>query len=183
VWAPRSSPRLFFETFFGVLWVVHRIEAIAASLIRSEQRPEKLEVFLSVTVREKAAVTDPDESLRQDVSEEATEELDRTESHDALLRLVGVVLPKKGDVASLERYEAAVRDGHTMRVAGEVPEHMRWATEGRLGIDKPVLLVEGGEVLSEQGSIAEVCEVALEAEVSSVESTKKVAEELASEQT
>ncbi len=37
----------------------------------------------------------------------------------------------------LESHEAVVGDGHAMRVAGEIAEHMMRTAEGGLGVDDP----------------------------------------------
>jgi hypothetical protein len=52
----------------------------------------------------------------------------------------------EGHAALVERNEAAVRDGDTMGVPGEVSEHCLRPGDGRLGIDKPVLLPQRREM-------------------------------------
>src|SRR4029453_3862041 len=56
--------------------------------------------------------------------EETTEELDGAEGHDALLALVGIVLPQEGDLALLEAHETAIGDGDAVGVAREIPQHV-----------------------------------------------------------
>jgi hypothetical protein len=73
------------------------------------------------------------------MQQETAQELFRGHGHLPLLISVGIILPAKGNLVVLERYQAVVGDGHAMGVASEITQHMMRATEGRLGIDDPVL--------------------------------------------
>ena len=72
--------------------------------------------------------------------EEAAQELLRRERHGALLAVVRVVLPAKGDLGVGDREQAMVGDGHAMGVAGQVVKDVFGSAKGRLGIDDPVAL-------------------------------------------
>ena len=84
---------------------------------------------------------DAHKSTRHYVEEEASEKLFRRERHDAILIPVGVIAPTKADAAFPQRQESVIGDGHAMGVACQIPQHLLWAAEGRLGIDHPFLLI------------------------------------------
>ena len=64
-------------------------------------------------------------ALRQDVEQEAPDELVGGERHCAVPRqpVAAVILVAEGHAALVERSEPAVRDGDAMGVAGEIGEH------------------------------------------------------------
>ncbi len=72
---------------------------------------------------EEAEREDADKAARQDVEQEAAQELLRTERHHSLLISVGIILPAESNLVMLESHEAVVGDGHAMVVAGEIAEH------------------------------------------------------------
>ena len=82
---------------------------------------------------------DADKAAGQDVKQEAAQELLGTERHPSLLISVGIILPAESNLAMFESHEAVVGDGYAMGIAGEIAEHMVGTTEGRLGVDDPVL--------------------------------------------
>src|SRR6478736_8367776 len=86
--------------------------------------------------------------LRQNVEQEAPDELVGAERYCAIPRLpvAAVILVAKGHAALVESNEATVRDGDAMGVTGEIGEYCFWPGEGRLDVDKPVLLHERCEV-------------------------------------
>jgi hypothetical protein len=69
--------------------------------------------------REQAVVANAVEAMRQDMEQEAADELVRCERHDTLpLRTIAaVVFVAEGDPGLVERNEALVRDGDPMGVA------------------------------------------------------------------
>jgi hypothetical protein len=88
---------------------------------------------------------DADKAARQDVEQEAAQELLRTEGHHSLLITVGIILPTESNLVLLESHQAMVGDGDAMGIAGEVAEHMMGTAEGGLGIDDPVLTEQGAQ--------------------------------------
>jgi hypothetical protein len=90
-------------------------------------------------VGEEAEVADADEAARQQVEQEAAEELIEAQSQQSLLVGMCRVTPAEGDVALLESNEPAVGDGDAMRVPTEVAQRVFRSTEWGLGIDDPVL--------------------------------------------
>jgi hypothetical protein len=91
-------------------------------------------------------VTNADQALRQDVDEEATQELVCRDNHDLLLATASVVLPKEGDALFLERQETMVGDGDAVSVSGEIVENVFRSTEGSFRMDNPLL----GEELAQE---------------------------------
>src|SRR6266446_8959652 len=86
--------------------------------------------------------------LRQDVEQEAPDELVSRQHQGAVPRLpvAAVILVTEGHAALVEAEQAAVRDSDAVRVAGEISEHRLGPGEGRLGVDEPVHSPEWREV-------------------------------------
>ena len=83
-------------------------------------------------MREKPKETDADEALGQDVQAESTEEFDGSDRHRPRLTAVPVVLPSESDGAVSDVDNPMIRDGHAVRVAREVLQHVLGAAEGWL---------------------------------------------------
>jgi len=90
-------------------------------------------------------MADLDEARWQDVKQEPADELDRVERQALLLVPVGRVSPAEGHVAIVYLQQAAIGDGHPVRIASQILEHMLGTTEGCLGIDHPVESLELSE--------------------------------------
>ena len=69
-------------------------------------------------------MADAVKSLRQDVEQEAPDELVSGERHRAIacLPVAAVILVAEGDTALVEGKQATVRDGDAVGVAGEIGE-------------------------------------------------------------
>jgi hypothetical protein len=106
---------------------------------RAEQRTTTFERSTASAVGEESEVSDANQAARQNVEQEAAQELMSGNSHDLLLAAVGIVSPAEGDAIILEGHEAMVGDGNAMSVTGQVVENMFGATEGWLGVDDPVV--------------------------------------------
>ena len=87
-----------------------------------------------------AEVADADEASGQHMLAEAAQELACGERHDALLVAVRVVFPSEAHVAAIKAEQALVADGDAMGIAAEIAQHANGISEGRLGIDHPVVL-------------------------------------------
>jgi len=101
---------------------------------REGMRPE--------SIREKTKIPDSHESLRQHVQEEAAQELSSQHHHRALLAAVSIVLPSEGDAFAIECEESMIGNGDPVRISAEITQDLLRATEGRFGIDHPVLAVQ-----------------------------------------
>ena len=84
--------------------------------------------------------------LRQDVDEEAADELVGGERHDlvAVAALDAVVLPLEGDAVVVERDQAAVGDGDAVGVARQIGQHRLGPAERALGSRRPIRLLRSG---------------------------------------
>ena len=101
------------------------------------------------SVGEQAEVTDAHEAFWQHVQEEASQELDSVEFHDAPLATMRVVLPAEVDILTVEGGDPVVGDGDAMCVASQVTKYVFGAAEGRLGIDHPLVPAQLGEQFRE----------------------------------
>src|SRR5262249_29888626 len=61
-----------------------------------------------------------------------------------------IVLPSERDAGVAGCNEAAVRDGDTMRVTGEIAQHLLGSRERRLAMDYPVDAPQRGEEVLER---------------------------------
>ena len=89
-------------------------------------------------------MTDAVEPGRQNVEQEAADELVGRECHDPLASgaIVAIILAAEGDAGFVETYQPLVRDGDAVGIAGEICEHCFGAGEGRLGVDHPALVTD-----------------------------------------
>ena len=80
------------------------------------------------------------EALGQHVHQEAPDKLVRGKPHrlPAARAVDAIVLPTERDAGVVGCNEAAVRDGDTMRVTGEIAQHLLGSRERRLAVDYPV---------------------------------------------
>src|SRR6202035_3161701 len=94
--------------------------------------------------REEAVMANAMEALRQDMDEEATDELAGGKRHGGVTgrSFDTVVLDPEGHARGVGPDEATVRDGDPVGVAGQISEHGLGTREWTLGIDVPALLSE-----------------------------------------
>jgi len=93
----------------------------------------------ALPVGEEAEVADPHEAAREQVQEEAAQELvDRQSQKPLLVGMYGVT-PAKHDAALLKSNEPAVGNGDAMRVAAEIAQRVFQPTEWGPGVDDPVV--------------------------------------------
>ena len=104
-----------------------------------EQSETEWKEFCSLSVGEEAEVADAHKAARQQVKQEAAQELIDGQSHEPLLVAVSGVAPAKGYVALGESNQPAVGDGDAMGVGAEIAQHMFWSAERPLGVDDPVV--------------------------------------------
>ena len=122
---------------------------------------------VGVAVGQPAEVADADKAGRQDVEEEAAEELDGVEGEHFFPTAVTVILPAEPDTAVFDLQEAVVGECDAVSVASEVLNDLGGAAEWALGIDDPALTagrtqpaVEGFWI-GERGQIAKETELSL----------------------
>jgi len=103
-------------------------------------------------------VTDAHKPVRQDVQQEAANELVGVQSHRAQLIGIAVVPPTEGDFVVVDVQQPMVRDRHSMSVAAEVVEHLCGAAERSLGIDDPIDRANGVQKAIKRTAIRQVLE-------------------------
>ena len=114
-----------------------------------EMDPAQGEGLAAVAVGEQSEVADLDEACGQDVEQEAADELDRIEGHDAAAVVVSGVPPAEAHLSVVEAEQSSVGDGDAVGVAGQVLQHMFGSAEGRLGVDHPLSLAQRAQAGSE----------------------------------
>src|SRR6185437_7062211 len=97
----------------------------------------------TMSVSQQAIVTNALQPLRQDVEQEATDELVGLEGHSLLGIVVPVVLPFESDPPVVDVQDAVVGDRDTVGVAADVVENLFGSGKGRLGVNHPLLLSQG----------------------------------------
>ncbi len=130
-------------------------------------------------VGEEPEVADAHEAARQQVQEEAAQELVDRQSQEALLVGVGGVSPAEGDVALLKADESAVGDGDAVGVSAEIAQRVFRSAEGRLGIDDPVVAEQRSQPCGEGPWFRKWREVAIELKLVLVEGGLQSGDELA----
>ena len=87
-----------------------------------------------------SVVTDAVEALRQNVDEEAADELAGGQRHDLLaLATIGtIVLPSEGNAVVADCDQSAVGDGDAVGIARQIGQHGLRPTERALGTDDPL---------------------------------------------
>ena len=89
-----------------------------------------------------AEVADFMQAFRQDVLEKAAQKLFVSQSHYAPPVVMGVVLPTECYVGVGHVDNSMVGDRYSMGVAGQILQHMLGSSEGRLGVDHPLLAAQ-----------------------------------------
>lgn len=126
-------------------------------------------------------MADANQSLRQHVDQEPSQELIGRNGHHLLRAAVGVVLPAEGDAIFLKGDEAMVGDGDAVRVASKVVEDMLRSTEGWLGVDDPLLRVKLSQELGEALGSRKLLERAVKLELALNSELLESSDELAAE--
>jgi len=120
------------------------------------------EVLLAEAVGELPAVADTHEAVRQDVEEEAADELTAVDAVGAPAPAALVVLVAEEDVLVLSAHEPLVGDGDAVGVAAEIFDHLFGPGERRLDVDDPVLEAGPVEQVVEAGRVLELADLVRE---------------------
>ena len=94
-------------------------------------------------------MADADESLRQDVKQESSDELVSRDGHRSHLVAAGVISPTEGHAFAIEADESVVGDGDTMSITTEIADDLFRPAEGGFGINNPILTKQRSEERSE----------------------------------
>ena len=133
----------------------------------------------TLSVGEKAEVTDAHEALGEQVQEKAVQELVHAQSHEFLLVTVSRITPAKRKLTIREGNQPMIGDGHAVRVATEVVQDVLGTTERGLGVDHPVFAKEQSQPGSESFGLRKRSEFSCEMESAAVERLPKAGDELA----
>src|SRR5665213_984888 len=133
----------------------------------------------ALPVGEEAEVADAYEAAWQQVEQKAAQELVDRQSHEPLLVGVRGISPAEGDVALLKGDQSAVGDGDAVGVAAEIAQRVFRSSEGRLGIDDPVVAEQGSEPCGEGPWFRHWREVAIELKLVLAEGGLQSGDELA----
>ena len=122
-----------------------------------EQCAGRRDVLGAVGVGKEPVVADAVEALGQHVQQEAPDELVRVKPHrlPAARAVDAIVLPAERDAGVVGCNEAAVRDGDTMGVTGEIAQHLLGPCERRLAIDHPLDAPQRGDEALERPLVGE----------------------------
>ena len=96
-------------------------------------------------VGEEAEATDAHEAARQQVEQEAAQKLFDRQGHEPFPVAVSGVSPAEGDVSVGESNQPVVGDGDAVGVGAEMAQSVFWPTEGRFGVDDPVMAEQESE--------------------------------------
>ena len=103
-------------------------------------------------------MTDADQSLGQNVDQEAAQELIGGDRHDFLLAAVRIVFPAKRDSIILESNEPVVGDGDAMCISRQIVQNMFRTSEGWFGVDHPVFAEEESQERVESAGLSKALE-------------------------
>lgn len=99
-----------------------------------------------------------------------------------LARAMAIVFGGEGNVAVVQLDETVVGDGDAMSIPAQVVEHLTGTTEGRLGIDHPLLTTQAVKQTLESTWFGQMSERAMKREVPLLVSPRELfAEETAKE--
>ena len=132
-------------------------------------------------VGEESEVADAHEAGRQQMEQEAAQELILRQSHEPFLVAVGGIAPAQGDVAIMKRNEPGVGDGDAMGVGAEIAQHMFRSSEWPLGVDDPVVAEQHPQPGGEGAWLRKVRQVSVELKLIAMEGVAKPGDELAAE--
>ena len=106
----------------------------ALELLGCEQFAGERDVVGAGGLGQQAVVADAVEAARQDMDQEAADELVDCQRHQfvSIAAFDPIVLPLEGDAVAVECDQAAVGDGDTVGVAGEIGKHRRGSAERAL---------------------------------------------------
>ena len=108
-------------------------------------------------IGEQAEVADAHEASGKNVEEESAQELYGVQGHDTLLVPMGIVFPAEGNAFAVEADQAVVGDGDAMGVTPQVAQHLLRSSHGLLGINHPVLAMNGPHQLRKLFRLLKSC--------------------------
>jgi len=128
-------------------------------------------------------VTDTNETLGEQMQEEAAQELIQGYGHQFLLVVIRRVSPTKGDLVVGQRDQAMVGDGHAMGVTAEILEHMFGAAKGWFGVNDPVFSEQWPEPGSKDLGLREQSQITGKVQLAMLKGRLESGDELAAKHT
>ena len=138
---------------------------------------------MAIAVAKKTVVTDALKTVRQDMEQEAANEVVGLQGHDFLPVVMAIIFPAKTDPAVVNTKQAVVGNGDTMGVAAQVVEDLFGTAEGRFGVNHPLGLAKRGQVLGESLRLTKSLQGRKELQLALGKGRLQVLEEKAPEQT
>lgn len=135
------------EQFVAVAVVWRRIGKFDGGRRYGEQLPTAGQFDHAIAIGQEAVMPDPLEPVWHDMQQEAANELMRIQAHHFLARFVTIILPMKAYLAINEIDQAVIGNGHPMRVATEVLEYLLGAAKRWLGVNVPLNMPYGSQIL------------------------------------
>ena len=129
-----------------------------------DQTSSELDALVANTIGQEAVVPDTDESLREHVEQEASDELHARDRHGSFLPS-GAILPPEFDLSVMDGDDALVGDGDAVGVAGQILQDLGRATKGWLGVDHPLLSADFGDRAGPGGEIAKSFELTVKLDI------------------
>ncbi len=160
------------QDFFGGRFV--RLFVIRFGLRLIDGGSNQSECLFLVGVRQEAVEAYFHEAGRQDVQQEAADELGGFEN-DAIGFVFFAVARGESDLAIGDVFDPVVIDGDAVGIAPEIVQNLGRAAEGALGVDVPALVFFGGvEQAFEGGWFDQWLELSVELQFSFHEGTQEV---------
>ena len=137
----------------------------------------------AVAVGEESEVADAHEARRQQMKQEAAQELIYGQRHEPLLVAVSRIAPSEGDVAAGESDQPGVGNGDAMRVGAEIAQHMLRSTIWAFGVDDPVVAEQHAQPGGEGAWLRKLRQAAVELKLATMKGVAESGDELAAEDT
>ena len=128
-----------------------------------------MQQFEADGVGEEAEVRDANEAAREQMQQEAPQELVCRQAHQLLLVAMSGVAPTERDVAIGKVDQSVVGDRDTMGVSTEIAQDMLGASEGALGVHDPVVAEQCSQPCGEAPRISKMQEAVVKPQRSVVE--------------
>jgi hypothetical protein len=130
---------------------------------------------------QESKVPDANETTREHMQQETTQELIGRQSEESFLVFVSGVSPAKRDLVIQEGNEPAIGDRHPMRISAEVAQHLLGPAEGRLAVDHPSRRIKLTDQTPKQFGLSHAAKQAVKPELSGSVSLLERFEKLAAE--
>lgn len=111
--------------------------------IAAEKCSAQSDIVFTVSVGQKAIVTNLDKAGREYMEQESSDKFFSGQGHDFLLVAIGVVPPEEGNPASFQLEDTFIADGYSVGIAAEIVKDSLGSIKRGLAIDDPLFQIEG----------------------------------------